>query len=256
VKGEDVHLEITRFASRYIFIGDIHGCYDELVELLDKLNIGIDDIVISTGDFVDRGPKSRQCIELWIKNKFYAVLGNHDERYIRWMGGEKVTFAEDFESTIMDLALNKECLTFLQSLPLYISIPNINSVVTHAAVDITKEAIPDELQCNDRNIMLRGRYIRYFNHIPQYIDLGKETDDDILWCDAWKGPQVIVYGHTPRMDSKVYISDCAFGIDTGCVYGESLTALVYTLNSGWNVIQVKAKQKYFNLASKEKVVII
>ena len=44
--------------SRHIVIGDIHGCYEELLELLDRTGVTDEDIVVSVGDLVDRGPDS------------------------------------------------------------------------------------------------------------------------------------------------------------------------------------------------------
>lgn len=49
---------------RTIVVGDLHGCYDEAVELLDRLAVTSSDRVIFTGDVVDRGPKRRECVEL------------------------------------------------------------------------------------------------------------------------------------------------------------------------------------------------
>src|SRR5712692_9424553 len=69
-------------APRTIIIGDIHGCYDELRELLDRANAGPDDRVVSVGDMLRKGPHPDRCVELWRASGYLAVLGNQDERLL------------------------------------------------------------------------------------------------------------------------------------------------------------------------------
>ena len=65
--------------GRRIVVGDIHGCYDELMELLEKIGIGDDDHVISVGDLITKGPKSKEVLELFMTDaRFSTVIGNHD----------------------------------------------------------------------------------------------------------------------------------------------------------------------------------
>jgi predicted phosphodiesterase len=47
--------------SRTIVVGDIHGCYDELIELCEKVDLGQNDRVVSVGDLITKGPKNRKC---------------------------------------------------------------------------------------------------------------------------------------------------------------------------------------------------
>jgi predicted phosphodiesterase len=66
---------------RTIVVGDLHGCFDEAVELLDSLQVTSSDRVIFAGDLVDRGPKPAECIELAMRHE--CVLGNHEEHHLR-----------------------------------------------------------------------------------------------------------------------------------------------------------------------------
>ena len=62
------------------FIGDIHGCYHQLMEELDKIGFDFEnDRLIATGDIVDRGPNSFKCLTLLDEEWFYTVKGNHEE---------------------------------------------------------------------------------------------------------------------------------------------------------------------------------
>jgi serine/threonine protein phosphatase 1 len=66
-------------AGRRIVVGDIHGCYDELMELLEKVGIGDDDRIFSVGDLITKGPKSKEVLELFMTDaRFATVIGNHD----------------------------------------------------------------------------------------------------------------------------------------------------------------------------------
>jgi len=65
--------------SRTIVVGDIHGCFDELMELIQKVELSKDDRLVSVGDLITKGPKSRDVLELFMTDlRFSTVIGNHD----------------------------------------------------------------------------------------------------------------------------------------------------------------------------------
>ena len=68
--------------QRYIVIGDIHGCYDEVSELLAQLKVSDDDVVIAVGDLTRKGPAPDRCVELWKSRTFRTVLGNNDAKML------------------------------------------------------------------------------------------------------------------------------------------------------------------------------
>jgi len=77
--------------SRTIVVGDIHGCYDELVDLLDKVELGDDDRVVSVGDLITKGPKSKEVLERFMTDaRFSTVIGNHDLALRRKWNGEDI----------------------------------------------------------------------------------------------------------------------------------------------------------------------
>ena len=64
---------------RILIIGDIHGCYDELLDLLDEIHFGDQDRAIAVGDLISKGPKNKEVLDLFISDRrFSSVLGNHD----------------------------------------------------------------------------------------------------------------------------------------------------------------------------------
>src|SRR6476620_3067239 len=77
--------------GRRIVVGDLHGCYDELIELLEKIGIGDDDRVICVGDLITKGPKSKEVLELFMTDaRFSTVIGNHDLALRRRPTGEDI----------------------------------------------------------------------------------------------------------------------------------------------------------------------
>jgi serine/threonine protein phosphatase 1 len=61
-------------AGRTIVVGDIHGCYDELMALIDKVKLQDDDRVVSVGDLITKGPKSKQVLELFMTDPRFSTV--------------------------------------------------------------------------------------------------------------------------------------------------------------------------------------
>lgn len=77
--------------GRTIVIGDIHGCFDELSDLLNLVNLHEDDRVIAVGDLIVKGEKNREVLDLFIDDKrFSSVIGNHDRVVRQYWRGEPV----------------------------------------------------------------------------------------------------------------------------------------------------------------------
>ena len=77
--------------GRTIVVGDIHGCYDELIDLLEAAAFGPEDRVVSVGDLITKGPKDREVLQLFMTDpRFSTVIGNHDLALRRKWSGEKV----------------------------------------------------------------------------------------------------------------------------------------------------------------------
>src|SRR6476469_3472804 len=114
--------------GRTIVIGDLHGCYEEALELLSSLSVGTTDRVIFAGDLVDRGPKPRECVELAMRHE--CVLGNHEEKHLqqRRSKAEKLSPSHLFTRE----RLSDEHYEYMASLPHFIRLPEFNAVVVHA----------------------------------------------------------------------------------------------------------------------------
>lgn len=212
--------------KRTIVIGDLHGVYDETLDLLDKVAATSNDRIIFLGDLVDRGSKPRECVELAMKHE--CVLGNHEEKHLHYWDDANLEMKGTHKYT-WD-RLSDRHLQYFDSLPLYIKLPEYNAVVLHAGVlpgiPIAKQDPRTLLHC--QNICPPNKR----SYWPSKSPAGYR-----FWTNYWKGPERIIFGHTVL--DKPLVSEFAVGIDTGCVFGLSLTALILP---DWEVVSVPARK--------------
>ncbi len=237
-------------------MGDIHGCFNETIKLLNQIKPTLNDVVISVGDFVDRGPQIYRCIKFWRDQGYKAVLGNHDERIIKWAEGEKVPQGDCLSQTIRQIEQHPYLIEYLKTLPTIIHFPEIDVVAVHAAVNVNLNISDQINDPKNNNIHLRGRFVRELNGSFFYVPLDQDLESDFFWANIWSGPQTVVYGHTPILSGKIKISNYAIGIDTACVYGASLSAAVYEPYSGWSYYKEPALKCYLKPAPKGKRTLI
>src|SRR6201988_5300548 len=121
-------------AGRRIVVGDLHGCYDELIELLEKIGISDDDRVICVGDLITKGPKSREVLELFMTDeRFSTVIGNHDLALRRRWNGENIELKPAQKETHKELKSEKEAYcSFFNRLPFVIDLDT--HLVVHAGL--------------------------------------------------------------------------------------------------------------------------
>jgi predicted phosphodiesterase len=118
--------------SRTLVVGDIHGCYDELIDMLEAVGLGTDDRVVCVGDLVTKGPKNREVLKLFMTDaRFRTVVGNHDLALRRKWHGEKLKLKASQKATHKELKSEKETyLPFLNKLPFTIDLGT--HLVVHA----------------------------------------------------------------------------------------------------------------------------
>lgn len=210
-------------ALRYITIGDIHGCYDELAELIDRISPAEDDVVISVGDIVRKGPAPEKCLDLWRDRGWLAVLGNQEEKVL---------------SSVSDI--RSELISWIRTWPLFLDFPEAALLVVHGGLlpdtEISAEAIGAQVAT-----ITTLRYLRDENGKWSAVPKGQEREGDRFWTELWKGPRTIVYGHTPR--PEVRRDAKAIGLDTACVYGGRLSAAILE-DATWTFASVTARRQY------------
>ncbi|MBN2379262.1 metallophosphoesterase family protein [candidate division WOR-3 bacterium] len=230
--------------SRYIFIGDIHGCFTELTRLLDIIRPTASDEVVTVGNLVGKGPDTTKVAMYWIGTGFKAVLGNMDFAFLEWLDG-RFEVDPGLERDWLESLADYGVLTgYLKSLPLYLDYPEIGVSVVHGGLYPGMKITADEIEAHKEIIALRylrkddeGSWIR--------VPYGKRREGDRFWAELWTGPRTIIYGHTPQKIGNPKVDKRAIGIDTGCVFGGFLTAAIYTPDKKyWDFQMVKAEKAY------------
>lgn len=217
-------------------IGDLHGCYDELVGLLERLGHGdmiLEDRldapeprVIFVGDLVDRGDRNLDTFDLVVelveRGEALCVIGNHDRRFARWLRGDDVALTHGLADTVAEFeqltkeeqrAFRQRALAFYDSLPSAIRFDGGRAVVVHAAwrPGMKVEENPKKVYYYAMYGPTTGR--KTPEGYPERLD----------WASKYRGPEHVVFGH--QVYKVPYINPFATGIDTGCVFGGGLTAL-------------------------------
>jgi len=222
-------------SGRLIFVGDIHGCYDELVELLRRLAPSASDTVVSVGDIVTKGPAADRCLELWREREFLAVKGNNEIRLLHSARPLLRFLARD------PVLHRKDLLRYIKSWPIVIDFPATEIAVVHGGFLPQMRTIDAEAVERAKDDLVELRWIRKKNGEWKPVSKESRRKDDALWSEKWKGDRFVVYGHTPVREPK--FDPRALGLDTGCVYGGTLTAAVFARGK-WTFERVKAKRKY------------
>jgi len=227
-------------------IGDVHGCYDELVKLLAELGY-LDNgkslfhpegrKAIFVGDLVDRGPNTPAVLKLVIamveSGNAWCVPGNHDIKLLKWFDGRNVQIKHGLERSIEQLVnetpeSREKMKTFLDGLISHYVFDEGRLVVAHAG-------LKEEMQ---------GRGSGAVREFCLFGETTGETDEFGLpvrynWASEYKGRAKVVYGHTPVPQAE-WLNN-TIDIDTGCVFGGSLTALRYPERE---LVAVKAAEVY------------
>jgi serine/threonine protein phosphatase 1 len=228
--------------KRTIVIGDLHGCYYEALDLLDKLTVTQNDRVIFAGDLVDRGLYSRECVELAMQHE--AILGNHEENHLHRQFSHPDKLTPDHLNTRNQLEPHH--YDYFKALPLFIRLSEYNAAVVHAGV---YPGLPLEEQ--PAYLLLHGQCIspQTLNGQPHFKSYwsSKAPAGYTFWANHWQGPERIIFGHTV-LDQPL-VSEWAVGIDTGAVFGRGLTAVVLP---DWEIVSVPSK-RYSDKRASERI---
>lgn len=200
--------------GRTIIVGDVHGCVRELEDLLAYVGLSPRDRLVMVGDLVVRGPEPRKVVTLLRSLDAEAVRGNHEDRLLRWR--QSTSTSRELHIGALTRRTAEELKTrdweYLESLPLWIDLPEHAVRVVHAGV-VPGLAIEDQ---EPRTLM----YVRTLSHDRE----PNEARGARSWAHHYEGPEHVVFGHNALPFPE--IATHATGIDTGAVYGGRLTAMV------------------------------
>ena len=203
--------------SAVFVVGDVHGCFDEMIQLMDRASTMEPDILyIFVGDLVNKGPKSKQVLDRVRQDDCLSVVGNHELNCMR----EARSIEENPNYKLPEkyhwiYDLSNEDLKFIRSLPYTIEIPCLNSLVVHAGL-VPGTALHEQClisMTNMRNIYFDGEKLTPTN----------KYERGQAWATYWTGPQHVYFGHD--VQRGLQLLDHATGLDTGCCLGHCLTGV-------------------------------
>lgn len=215
--------------GRVIAVGDIHGCAREFAALLEQLALTRQDRLILLGDLVNRGPDSAGVIALARAHAHRSLLGNHELRLLNYRRTGDPTHLKKSDRETLGQMSDKDW-AYLEQMPLTYHVPEYDTVFVHGGF------LPGRpWRGQPARVVTRIQVIGPDGEPHKRADFPKAPH----WSSVWEGPPFVVYGHTPRDQPER--RKWSLGIDTGCVQGGALTALVLP---GYELVQVKAGLAY------------
>lgn len=259
-KGVNVMNITLKKNQTVLIIGDIHGCYDEMIELINSSKIEIGkDIIITVGDIIDRGYKTYETINFFKQTpNAFSIMGNHEIKHIKKMILNKSLFdKQDFTGEIQRLMLTEkeylEILDFISTFPLYINLELATGekyLIVHAGWSNNIEK--NNLRLNITDDGKIDQDIRYILGIGSQGRKGFDNSSD-PWFNSLKTNYKVVFGHSKYENVETGKSNNVFGIDTGCYEGRKLSGLLLPSEE---IVEVKAKKDYYKEILNETLDIV
>ncbi|KAF1972318.1 Metallo-dependent phosphatase [Bimuria novae-zelandiae CBS 107.79] len=258
---------LPRGDRRLVVVGDVHGCKEELEELLKKVGFRDDkDHLILTGDIVAKGPDSPGVVTLASRIGASCVRGNHEDKILLSIeeinddhknsvaraevdvvdrpseNQEPAVLGTEPELLQLAKSFTEQQLSYLKSCPVILRVGQVgalhNVVVVHAGL------VPDvPLEQQDPFQVMNMRTIDLDTLVPS--EKRKHTPWEKYWNHQQKRkPAVerttVIYGHDRKRGKN--INKYSMGLDSGCVSGGHLTAMVIKEGGKHKYVQVKCKQ--------------
>ena len=235
--------------KRIIVYGDIHGCLDELEQLRERINPNPEDMEITVGDFLNKGPYSLKTLRYLNEHNILSIMGNNEAKIVKLYykyqkKGEEYldTLRKSDKKTILEL--KPKDVVYLESLPYFMKIDNLTLV--HGGIE-NSMTLSDKMDDKEKKLLTQ---LRFYNKKGEPIPYDDFENRDKFWSEVYEGHEgFIVFGHHPFKEVK--IEKYAIGVDTGCVYGRALTAISFPYHDShvdtdnYTLHSVKAIRKHF-----------
>ncbi|MEV0662702.1 metallophosphoesterase family protein [Actinomadura luteofluorescens] len=214
--------------GRTVVVGDIHGCFDELMELLEKVELQPDDLLISVGDLVDRGPAPGEVVRFFRERpNSLALMGNHERKHVRGV----FSYAQEITRLQMGDAY-AGAVDWMRTLPYFFEDEHVR--VVHAALvpGVPLVDQKEEILCGTTSGERRLTALFPDGH----------------WHDRYTDGKPVVFGHHVTGREPLVRDGRIFGLDTGACHGWNLTALCVP---GFTVHSVAARADHWSAVKPE-----
>ena len=216
---------------RTAIIGDVHGCIDELNDLLSIAGLDKDvDQIIFVGDLIGKGPDSGAVYERLRSLGGRSVVGNHEWKLLRalkeakgsssFVSRMKKSFGDRFDEFVKDARGWPAC------------IETDEMIVVHAG--LVPGLRPESTSIGDLV------NIRTWDGVGDDL----QNPENRPWFDFYEGAKLVVFGHWAKLGGVV--RENVVGLDTGCVYGGTLSALLLPER---RIVAVPARKSYCKIGS-------
>ncbi|WP_342555615.1 metallophosphoesterase family protein [Paenibacillus sp. FSL R7-0652] len=237
---------------RTLMVSDIHGCIDTFNQLLHDVDYNSTyDQLMLLGDYVDRGPSSKEVVDKVMKlvheHHAVALKGNHDQRF--------VDFIQEGSSAIQSRFMEHGGLPTLESYC------QLKDEISDTRLQQARKSIQSDYSHHIHFLSSLPLFHEDENHIyvhaglnPDYSDWKQQPEHDFMYIkhkfiqhtftDLYKK---VVFGHTKTIDihgkADVWFAADKIGIDGGCAFGMQLNGLIYQDSSYSTVQQVNQSMR-------------
>lgn len=235
-------LSFSSNSPTVLVMGDVHGCYDEMMHLYETArqqqqhnNQKDFDAVICVGDLVNKGPKSYAALQhVRTQPHWYTVRGNHEEGALKYVHKQRIKNQhQPDDNTNSKYAWTSELtaddMDYMKELPYTIWLESFQTMIVHSGL---MPGVPLEEQSPNDMITMRNI-------------------DNEPWARVWNehpsSSYKVIFGHDAKRGLQTYPK--ALGLDTGCCYGKVLTGVILPQGT---IVQVPARQVYCPIRSEER----
>lgn len=195
-----------------LVVGDIHGCGDELRDLVEQARLSADDEVIALGDLFDRGPDPAGVLRFFLERpRARSILGNHERKHLLVRRGTVVPAISQLVTRDLLGEAYEEAVAFMEELPIVIDLPE--AILVHG---FWQPGLPLERQAKR---MLAGTLGAEAALVARF---------GARWYEHYDGPKPLIVGHHDylRTGRPLVHQGRVYGLDTGCCHGGALTGLL------------------------------
>jgi len=220
-----------------LVVGDIHGCFQEFADLLDRAGLAESDEIIALGDLVDRGPDSVRVLDFFhTRPNARALQGNHERKHVlSFRGRTRPALSQIITREQIGDAAYPQVIEYFDGLPRFLDLPE--AIVIHGMFE---PGVPLDRQ---RETVIVGT-LSGEGYLAEH-DRGP-------WYDLYDGPKPIVFGHHDYLGNGTPLvrEGRIYGIDTGCCHGNALTGL---LLPEFRLISVASRRDYWSHAQQQYI---